>query len=311
MTLRDVSLNRWTMISRLAEKLYSNAYLLLSLTALFWAGNLVLGRGIHEHVPPIALAWTRWCLATLIILPFAIPHLKRDWPVIRANLPMLIFFGVVGVGAFNTLSYTGLNYTTALNALVLQSSGPVLIALVSFLVFGDRISLRQALGITTSLTGVLVMVARGDPNVLAGFEFNRGDLWIVTALILWGLYTAYLRKRPAIHWLSFIGVTFVIAIVINTPFFVWEHLASRQLQLNTQTLAAIAYVSFFPSVLAYICFNRGVELIGANRAGACLHLVPLFGAILAIVLLGEEPKTYHFIGIVLILAGVTLAARKA
>ena len=298
------------MISRLGQKLYSNAYLLLSLTALFWAGNFVLGRGVHEHVPPIALAWTRWCLATLIILPFAIPHLKRDWPVIRASMPLLLFFGIVGVGAFNTLSYTGLNYTTALNGLVLQSSGPILIILASFFIFGDRISPRQAIGITLSLTGVLVMVARGNPDVLAGFELNRGDLLLIAALLLWGLYTAYLRKRPAIHWLSFTATTFFIGAIVNTPFFVWEHLSVRQLQLDTQTIAAIAYVSIFPSVLAYICFNRGVELIGANRAGVCLHLVPLFGAVLAITLLGEAPRIYHFLGIALILAGVSLAARK-
>jgi len=146
------------MISRLAEKLYSNAYLLLSLTALFWAGNFVLGRGIHEFIPPIALAWTRWLFATLIVLPFAIPHLKRDWPVIRANLPILAFFGIIGVGAFNTLSYTGLNYTTALNALVMQSSGPVLIVVVSFFIFGDKISLRQA-----PFT-VAISSARGSPS---------------------------------------------------------------------------------------------------------------------------------------------------
>ena len=298
------------MISRLAEKLFSNAYLLLSLTALFWAGNFVLGRGVHEHVPPIALAWMRWCLATLIILPFAIPHLKRDWSAICASMPLLLFFGIIGVGAFNTLSYTGLNYTTALNALVLQSSGPILIVLVSFFIFGDRISPRQAFGISVSLTGVLVMVARGDPDVLAGFELNHGDLLLIAALVLWGLYTAYLRKRPAIHWLSFTATTFFIGAIINTPFFVWEHLSVRQLQLDTQTIAAIAYVSIFPSVLAYICFNRGVELIGANRAGMCLHLVPLFGAVFAITLLGEAPRIYHFLGIALILAGVSIAARK-
>ena len=298
------------MFTRLAEKLYSNAYLLLALTALFWAGNFVLGRGVHQHVPPIALAWTRWCMATLIIAPFALSHLKRDWPVIRANMPLLLFFGIIGVGAFNTLSYSGLNYTTALNALVLQSSGPILIVVVSFLIFGDRISPRQTLGITVSLTGVLVMVARGDFSVLAGFELNRGDLLLIAALALWGLYTACLRKRPAIHWLSFAATTFLIGAAVNTPFFVWEHLNSRQLQFDAQTLAAITYVSIFPSVLAYICFNRGVELIGANRAGICLHLVPLFGAVLAIALLDEQPRAYHFIGIALILAGVTLAARK-
>ena len=243
-------------------------------------------------------------------LPFALSHLKRDWPVIRANLPIMLFFGIIGVGAFNTLSYTGLNYTTALNALVMQSSGPILIVLATFVLFGDRISVRQAIGITLSLSGVLIMVARGDLSALAEFKLNTGDLWIVTALALWGLYVAYLRKRPDIHWLSFTATTFIIAAAINTPFFVWEHLTMRQLQFDTQTIAAIAYVSLFPSVLAYICFNRGVELIGANRAGVCLHLVPLFGAVLAITLLGEEPQAYHFNGIAFILAGVTLAARK-
>lgn len=299
------------MLSRLAEKLYANAYLLLSLTALFWAGNFVLGRGVHEHVPPIALAWTRWTFASLIILPFAIPHIRREWPVIRANFPILAFFGIVGVGAFNTLSYTGLNYTTALNGLVLQSSGPILIVLASFLIFGDRISPRQGLGIAISLTGVLLMVSRGDYSVLAGFKLNLGDILLLIALTLWGLYTAFLRKRPEIHWLSFTGVTFVIGSLINLPFFLYEHAYVRQLQFDTQTMLAIAYVSIFPSVLAYICFNRGVELIGANRAGVCLHLVPLFGAVLAIALLGEQPRFYHFIGIALILAGVTLAARKS
>lgn len=299
------------MIARLFQKLYANAYLLMALTALFWAGNFVLGRGVHEHVPPIALAWTRWTLATLIVLPFALPQIRREWPDIRRNLPILAFFGTVGVGAFNTLSYTGLNYTTALNALVLQSSGPILIVLACFLIFGDRISLRQAIGIMLSLCGVLVMVARGDMAVLKGLELNRGDLFLIAALVLWGLYTAFLRKRPRIHWLSFVGVTFFIGALVNVPFFIWEHLSVRQLQLDLETAAAIAYVSIFPSVLAYIFFNRGVELIGANRAGVCLHLVPLFGAVLAILLLGEEPQTYHFLGIALIIAGVTLAARKA
>ena len=298
------------MFPRLAEKLYANAYLLLSLTSLFWAGNIVLGRGVHEHIPPLALAWTRWCFATLVLAPFALSHLKRDWPIIRANLPILLFLGVLGVGAFNTLSYTGLNHTTALNALVLQSSGPILIVLACLIIFGDWISLRQGLGIATSLAGVLFIIARGDFMALADIELNSGDLLLLAAIVLWGLYTACLRKRPPIHWLSFTAVTFAIGVLVNAPFFAWEHMSVRQMQLDTQTIAAIAYVSIFPSVLSYIFFNRGVELIGANRAGVCLHLVPLFGAILAIALLGEEPRGTHFIGIALILTGVTLAARK-
>ena len=298
------------MISRLLNALYANAYLLLSLTALFWAGNFVVGRGVHEHVPPVALSWARWSLASLIILPFAIPHLRRDWPVIRQSFPILFFLGTIGVGAFNTLSYTGLNYTTALNALVLQSSGPILIVLASVIFFRDRVTPRQGLGIAVSLIGVLLMVSRGEITVLTGFTLNRGDLFILAALALWGLYTAFLRKRPDIHWLSFVGTTFVIGAAVNTPFLVWEHFTGRHLQFDAETMAAIAYVAVFPSILAYIFFNRGVELIGSNRAGVCLNLVPLFGAVLAIVFLGEQPRAYHLFGIVLILAGVTLAARK-
>ena len=298
------------MITRLFNVLYSNAYVLLALTALFWAGNFIVGRGMHEHVPPIALAWARWCLATLIVMPFAIPYLQRDWPVIRANLPILFFFGTIGVGAFNSLSYSGLNYTTALNAVILQSSGPVLIVLASAIFFGDRVSLRQSVGIAISIIGVLWMVARGDLSLLKDFELNLGDFLILAALALWGLYTAFLRKRPTIHWLSFIAATFLIGFLVNTPFYVWEHATGRHLHFDTETAAAVAYVAIFPSVLAYIFYNRGVELIGANRAGVCLYLVPLFGTVLAITLLNEEPHAYHLIGIVLIVAGVTLAARK-
>ncbi|MDH3580754.1 MAG: DMT family transporter, partial [Hyphomicrobiales bacterium] len=266
------------MIRRLFEALYGNAYLLLSLTALFWAGNFVVGRGVHGHVPPIALAWCRWVLATLIVLPFAWPHLKRDWPAIRANWPVLALLGISGAGLFNTLSYSSLNYTTALNALVLQSSGPVLIMLTTFLLFGDRIRPVQGLGVAISLTGVLAMVARGDLAALASLQLNKGDIGLLLAMMTWAVYAAFLRKRPDIHWLSFVAVTFTVAILFNTPLFVAEHLSGWQIQTTRQTLLAVAYVSIFPGLLAYICFNRGVELIGANRAGVFMHLVPFFGA---------------------------------
>lgn len=297
------------MIRRLADSLYANAFLLLSLTALFWAGNFIIGRGVHGHVPPIALAWLRWFFATLIVLPFAWPHLRRDWPVIRKNWPILVFLGVLGAGLFNTISYFSLNFTTAINAVVMQSSVPVLIVLATFLLFGDRIRPRQLLGVAISLTGVLTMVARGDLSVLAGLTFNSGDLGLLTAMAIWAVYTACLRKRPKIHWLSFIAVTFTVAIALNTPLFIAEHLSGWRLQFDRQTLLSVVYVSIFPSLLAYIFYNRGVELIGANRAGVFNHLVPFFGAALAILLLGETPQLYHAAGIALILSGVTLAAR--
>lgn len=298
------------MFRRLADALYANPFLLLSLTALFWAGNYVLGRGVHGEVPPVALAWLRWTLATAVILPFAWPHLKRDWPMIRASWRIIVFLGVLGAGLFNTISYISLNYTNAINAVVLQSSVPVLIVIATFAMFGDRIRPMQLLGVVISLCGVLTMVARGDLSVLAQFTFNSGDLGLLVAMVIWAIYTACLRKRPDIHWLSFIAATFAVAVLLNTPLFIIEHMSGWHLRLEAQTFFAMLYVAFFPGLLAYIFYNRGVELIGANRAGVFNHLVPFFGAALAILLLGETPRLYHGAGLALILAGVTLAARK-
>lgn len=289
---------------------YGNAPLLLTLTATFWAGNFVVGRAIHGHVPPVALSWARWTIAFLIVLPFALPHLRRDWPVIRKSLGILILLGTIGVGSFNTFVYIGLNHTLALNALVLQASGPVLIAITTFLAFGDRVSPRQAIGIVLAMCGVLYMVTKGELEALTSLRLNRGDLWVMAALITWGIYTAYLRKRPTVHWLSFIAMTFLVGALAVTPFFIAEHLSGWHFQPTMKTMLAVGYVSVFPSILAYIFFNRGVELIGGNRAGAYLYLVPLIGSILAIAVLGERLAAYHLIGFILVLAGVILASRR-
>lgn len=298
------------MIRRLADALYSNAYLLLTLVSLFWAGNFVVGRGVHGDVPPIALAWTRWLFATLIVLPFALSYLKRDWPVIRANWLGLTLLGIIGVGSFNTFTYIGLNHTTALNALVLQSSGPVLIALTCFVAFADKLTPKLMLGIAISLVGVMVVVTHGNPAILARLTVNQGDLWILAAIVTWAVYTAFLRKRPKIHWLSFTATTFFVGMAVNTPLFLAEHYSGWQLQWDRQTLLAIAYVTIFPGIIAYIFYNRSVELIGGARTGLCLHLVPVFGAALAILLLDETLQIHHVAGFALVLLGVVLAARK-
>ncbi len=292
------------------KRAFGNAPLLLALAGLFWAGNTVLARGLHESVPPIALAWTRWAIATLFVLPFAWSHLKQDWPLIRRHWGALAFLSAMGAGSYNTLFYIGLNHTPALNALIVGASGPMLIALASYLAFGDRLNVTQAAGIPLAAFGVLAIIAKGDPETLARADFNQGDLWVFAALITWALYTAYLRKRPDIHWLSFAAVTFALAALFNFPLFIAEHLWSRQLQATGETALAIAYVSVFPSVLAYIFFNRGVELIGANRAGAYIYLIPVFGSVLAVSLLGERFALYHLAGFALIMGGVFLASRR-
>lgn len=299
------------MLRRLADKAFNNAYLLLSCMALFWAGNQILGRAAAGHVPPVALSFARWTLATLILLPFAWPHLKRDWPVVRKNWLFLAFLGVIGGGAVNTLQYIGLNYTTALNSLVLNSTSPILIAIACVLIFKDRLTLTQLLGAVISLIGVLVVVAHGDLEVLATLSLNRGDLIILLAMAMSSVYMAYIRLRPDTHWMTFLFCLCLASGLFNAPPALIEAVAfGKMLQPTLFTLLTIGYVATFPSILAYICLTRGVELIGGVRSGIFLHLIPLFGALMAIGLLGEPLATFHIVGFLLVLSGIALTSRK-
>jgi drug/metabolite transporter (DMT)-like permease len=288
---------------------FGNAYLLLILVMLSWAGNSVVARGIHESIPPIALAWLRWTIAFLLTLPFAWTQLRRDWPVIRANLRILALLGAMGTGTFIALYYYGISKTSAINALVINSAVPILIPIAAFALYRDRISRVQALGIPLSLLGVFIVLFKGDLGVLASWDLNEGDLWVLLAMAVWALYTALLRKQPRIHWLSFATITFFCASMINLPIFIGEHLLFRQIHWTPEGILGIAYVSTLPSAVAQIFYIRGVELIGANRAGVFIHLVPMFGAIMAILFLGETLHWYHLGGFALILGGVFMASR--
>ncbi|GLK79552.1 DMT family transporter [Methylopila turkensis] len=299
---------RFTDIGR---ALFGRPYLLLSLTSLFWAGNIVLGRFVAGHIPPIALAWMRWSGAACILLAFAWPHLRRDWPLVRANLPLLTLLSFTGVSVYNAMAYWGLQRTEALNALLIQSTGPLLIALWGFALFRETLSARQFAGVTVSLAGVAVIITRGDPAALADLRLNPGDVWVLSAMILYALYSALLRIKPAMHWLSFVAATSALGALLLTPAFLWELAQGRAPTADATTFAAIAYVAVFPSTLAYLFFNRGVELIGANRAGPFFHLMPVFGSVLAIAFLGERPAAFHAIGFPLVLLGVFVASRAA
>lgn len=295
----------------LADRALNNAFLLLSLMALFWAGNQVVGRAVAGHIPPIALSFLRWAAATLIILPFAWEHLKRDWPAIRPNWLFVTFLGVLGGGAFNTLQYMALNYTTVLNTLVLTSTGPILIALACVILFRDRLTAIQVVGALISMAGVLTVIARGHLEVLTRLTLNRGDLLILLAMAITGVYTACLRLRPNTHWLSFLFVQFLASAVFNAPLMLSEaSVLGTPPQADLTTLLATLYVAIFPSILAYYCFTRGVDLIGGVRAGIFLHLIPVFGALMAIGLLGEPLAVYHVAGFALVLTGVTLTSRR-
>jgi drug/metabolite transporter (DMT)-like permease len=222
----------------------------------------------------------------------------------------MIFLSIIGISAFNTLQYWALEHTTALNTLLLQSAGPLIVAVWSLVLFGVRLTLAQTAGIALSLTGVLVILLHGDLTALATIEFNKGDIIFILALTIFGLYSVLSLKRPEIHDLSFVAFTFGCGALCLVPLWIWELFSRPVMRLDVANLLSLSYVAVFPSALAYLCFNRGVQLIGANRAAPFFHMVPVFGAAMAIVFLGERPQLFHIIGFALVLAGVFVASRK-
>lgn len=293
----------------LIERFFARPVLLLVLATLFWSGNFVLGRAVRLDVPPVGLAFWRWFGGSILLFGFAWPYLKRDWEVILRHWKIITLLAILGVTAFNTLIYTGLQFTTALNALLMQSSMPVIIVLMSFLFFRERVTALQAVGIGLSLIGALAIVAQGNPAVLLGLTLNVGDVLVVIAVFCYAAYSALLRRRPGLHPLSFLAITFIVGTAFLAPFYVWENLAGRVMQIDTVTMLAVLYVAIFPSILSYLFFNRGVELIGANRAGLFIHLMPIFGSLMAMFFLGEQLRWFHGLGIILIVSGIYLATR--
>jgi drug/metabolite transporter (DMT)-like permease len=291
--------------------LANQPYVLLSIAALCWAGNAIVGRLAAGHIPPITLAFLRWSLGFLILLPLAWKHLRRDWPAIRAGLGTLIFLSVTGIAGFNAMQYWALEHTQALNTVLLQSAGPLFVAGWALALFGIRLTLAQAAGIILSLTGVLVILLHGDLTAITAVDFNRGDLIFIIALFIFGLYSVVSLKRPAIHELSFTAFTFAGGAAVLIPPLILELIFRPVMQINPTNLLWVFYVAIFPSTIAYLCYNRGVHLIGANRAAPFFHLVPVFGSVMAIAFLGEQPQAFHFIGFALVVAGVFVASRKS
>ncbi len=219
--------------------LSNQPYLLLSLTSLFWAGNIVLGRYVAGHVPPMTLSCVRWIGAFFILLPFAWPHLKRDWPALRAHLPLMLVLSATGFAINNALSYWALQYTQALNALLIQSSGPLFVALWSLLLFGVRLTWAQLAGIAISLAGVLTIIQRGDFAALASIQFNKGDVMVAGALLAFGLYSALMLRRPKTHQLSLICFTTGCGALLLLPFSIWEFSTGFTLKFRAEPRRAV------------------------------------------------------------------------
>jgi drug/metabolite transporter (DMT)-like permease len=288
---------------------FSRPYLLLSLTSLFWAGNIVLGRYAAGHVPPAALSFVRWVGAFLILIAFAWPFLRRDWPKIRQHLGVMLILTFAGITIYNVMAYWGLQYTQAINALLITSAHPLLVAAWAFVLYRERLTIWQTVGIALSLAGVLTILTRGDLSALRDVRFNIGDVVFFSAQIVYSFYATLIKSRPNISPISFLAFTIGVGAVLLSPIYAAEVAMGITFKLDTKAFLILAYITIFPSLLAYLFFNRGVELIGPNRAAPFYHLIPIFGSVLAIVFLGERPEIFHGVGYALVLAGIFIGTR--
>jgi drug/metabolite transporter (DMT)-like permease len=296
-----VQLRRWTL---------DNPYFLLLFAGLCWAGNHVIGRAAAGHVPPLGLSVLRWLLPGLVLWPFVRANLRSDWPTIRKNWRILVPLALGGGALFSMLQYVGLQHTTALNSAVLNSLAPVFMVITAAVFFADFLVPRQIAGVAVSLLGVLAVISRGDPQILKHLEFNQGDVLIVINMAVWGVYSACLRLKPAMHGSSFLLVLAFVSTIASLPFAVVEAMSGFVFKFDALTIFTVLYVASFSGFFALASWNRGVELIGSNRAGPFLHTIPFYGAVLSGVFLGERLGVYHVIGFAMILTGVWLAARR-
>lgn len=285
------------------------AYLLLSLTALFWAGNFVLARAMHLVVSPIVMAEMRWLLALLIIFPFLLPRLKRNKSLIMQHWPILTLLSILSVACFNTFIYVGLTITTATNATILQSVIPIAILVLSTFFLKELVSKQQWLGVFISLAGVLTLITKGDISSLVNYSINQGDIFVLIGVLFWAAYSILLRFRPmALDGFTFFGVTVLVGSIALLPFALIEyHYYSPKIIWQSSTLLTILYMAIFPSILAYIFWNKGVSELGAAKAGLFIHLMPCFGLILSSFFLNEEIYLFHIGGMLLIFSGIYLA----
>ncbi len=285
-------------------------YLLLTLTSLFWAGNFVIARASHTEIPPLALAFWRWSIALLILLPFVLRRVIEQHRLYLQHWPRVVLLAMLGVAAFNTFIYLGVQYTTATNALLLNSFIPIVTIIITWLFQGQKLSLLQSIGVTISIVGVATIITHGHFGQLTTLQFNRGDLLVMVAVIIWALYTTILKGLPAeINRSGFMGMITFLGVVMLLPFYLVELQQGRSFELTQRTLLVLAYVGLFPSVLALLFYNRGVAEVGPGRASLFIHLMPVFGTVMSILFLKEQVQLFQFIGISLIFSGIYLSVR--
>ena len=285
-------------------------YLLLLIAAASFGGNWVAARVVNFEVAPFALSFWRWAVAGVLLFPFAASQLREDAPLIRRNAAVLAVFGAIGAGGFTLLGYWGVSYTTAVNATLLNSSLPLFVVPLSWLLLGLTVSGRQLAGLALSLGGVVTIVSAGSLQTFAQLALNPGDFLLLGGAFLWAVYTVMLKWRPPLRALSFLFTTVAAAAAVSLPFYLWEMWTGRTMTVTPTAIATIAYLAIFPSIVAYVCWNQAVAAVGPNVAGFFNPVIPVFGILFAVIFLGEPLRAYHLAGFALVLGGVVLTSRR-
>lgn len=288
------------------------AYIILTLTTLFWGGNVIAGKLAVGHIEPNALMILRWSGALLVVLPFAIKPLRRDWPAIRNKWWLFLFYGAVGFATFNVLVYIAAHYTSGVNTSIEQVSVNIFVMLLNFVLFRTRVAWLQLVGVLLTIIGVAITASHGDLGRLLALEVNVGDLMVITASFAYAAYSITLRYKPRTHWLSFLAASVFAAIIAS--FFYQQVIGGgiaaffEQLPQITPTgWAIVAYTVLFPSVISQILYVRGVDLIGSNRASLFVNLIPIFGTIGSVLVLGERLESFHLLSAGLVIVGIVMA----
>lgn len=287
------------------------AYAGLVLTPLFWAGNAVVARGTVDSIPPLSMAFWRWVIALAILLPFGLPGVWRHRRVIRERLGSMVALATFSVGAFNSLLYIAATTTTATNIALINATIPIFIALMAWLLLGDRTRPIQALGIALALLGIVTVVARGDVSVLTGLQAQPGDLIMVAAVFCWGLFSVLLRRQAVpLPALTFLTTQILLGALVILPFYLADLLLfSGGFEVTGRTVPPLLYFAVFPGILAYAFWNHGVHAVGPSRAAIFMYLTPVFASVLAGIFLNESLGLFHVVGGLLILTGLLLATR--
>ena len=288
------------------------AYILLILTTLFWSGNFIVGKAASTYgIPPFSLNFYRWLFAGLILLPFTLKEilLKRNY--IFQNIGFFIILGITSITIFNSTVYYSLYYMQVISGVLMISTIPVWIMFISSILGIEKTNKYQILGVILSLLGVLFIITKSDLNLIKNLDFNRGDLIMATGMFAWALYSALLKKKTyEVSQITLLEVVIITGLIFLIPIYILEMNFGKQIVLGKPFILTLSYVVIFPGLASFFFWIKGIGIIGANRAGVFLHLMPVFGAIMAIILFDEKFMIYHILGAIFIFAGITLSNKK-